>query len=224
MFAIGLMGVTRRCGRRRMLCARAANVQWQTHMTYAAFSSLRSTPFIWKFSVLSQSDRGLTPTLIRETTRKGQTPQESEPPPQGWDVAVHRVRGDAFGSLFPAKSCCGSERAVGRGRLASFRARDVVVVGASAAFGAKRSQLIAATHSADFVVISGERRRAHWKGITPSTISCGVRFTLTACMRFTCWPAPRSRDGWRGRRSRWRAGSANGGLRASKRREDTGSS
>src|SRR4030095_10785981 len=77
MFAIGLMGVNRRLWDAGASYAHAQpTLQWQTHITYAAFLlAVFQLPLIWNiFRTVRSSDRGLSPRSILAAPERGQTP------------------------------------------------------------------------------------------------------------------------------------------------------
>jgi cytochrome c oxidase subunit 1 len=85
MFAIGLMGVNRRLWDAGASYAHAQpTLQWQTHMTYAAFAlGLFQLPFLWNlFKSRARSIRGLTPNSpIEPGLIRGLTPNSPKSTP-----------------------------------------------------------------------------------------------------------------------------------------------
>ena len=155
MFAIGLMGVNRRLWDAGASYAHAQpTLQWQTHMTYAAFAlALFQLPFIYNLSVQlfaqtphstsSVQDRAQTPHSTSAVQHWGQTPILY--------AAVSRLgmwlflgsEAMFFGSLFSAYVMLrAGSTSWPETTLAFPWLETVLLVGASASFGAKRSQLI----------------------------------------------------------------------------------
>jgi cytochrome c oxidase subunit I len=193
MFAIGLMGVNRRLWDAGASYAHAQpTLQWQTHMTYAAFAlGLFQLPFLWNLLVGGQAlksrktlDRGqvitndLSPTM-QIAKNQGLTPSTQR-------LGIWLFLGSEamlFASLFSGYVMLRAGSVSWPGPIGGFPwLETVLLVGASAAFGAKRSQLVLSnTLALTFVVIKLLSDAALiQKGIVPSTdLMWACWFTLT---------------------------------------------
>jgi cytochrome c oxidase subunit I len=211
MFAIGLMGVNRRLWDAGASYAHAQpTLQWQTHMTYAAFVlGLFQLPFVWNLLAGCQAlksrktldrcqagstdlaGKDLAPTLqiaknqgLAPATQRAATPATQR-------AATGRVgmwlfiasEAMLFASLFSGYVMLRAGAASWPGPISGFPwLETVLLVGASAAFGAKRSQLVVSNAlSLTFVVIKllGDAALIN-AGTTPSTsLMWACWFTLT---------------------------------------------
>jgi cytochrome c oxidase subunit I len=192
MFAIGLMGVNRRLWDAGASYAHAQpTLQWQTHITYAAFLlAAFQVPFIWNiFRTVRSSDRGLTPASILEKPERGQTPRESRTTAARLGMWLF-IASEAmlFASLFSGYVMLRVGSSSWPGPIGEFPwLETLLLVGASAAFAAKRSQLIVSNAlGLTFVVIKLFNDAALvGKGITPSTdLMWACWFTLTGVHAF----------------------------------------
>ena len=216
MFAIGLMGVNRRLWDAGASYAHAQpTLQWQTHMTYAAFAlGLFQIPFIVNLVRSGTSDLG------RGTWVKAPVPQASSPKPQApeaklgmWLFIASEVM--LFASLFSGYVMLRAGSTSWPGPSGGFPwLETVLLVGASAAFGAKRSQLVVSnTLSLTFVIMKVLNDAALIsKGIVPSTdLMWACWFTLTGAHAahvlggaiFTGWLAGPAFRMASGDRERW---------------------
>ena len=193
MFAIGLMGVNRRLWDAGASYAHAQpTLQWQTHMTYAAFAlGLFQLPFICNLLV------GHQVLKTRKVHDWGQVPEEEHLAPtthsaknQHLVPAMHLgmwllIGSEVmlFASLFSGYVMLRAGAASWPGPAGAFPwLETVLLVGASAAFGAKRSQLVVSNAlGLTFVVIKVLGDAALLQaGITPSTnLMWACWFTLT---------------------------------------------
>ena len=193
MFAIGLMGVNRRLWDAGASYAHAQpTLQWQTHMTYAAFAlGLFQLPFVWNLLVGGQTLKS------RRTLDAGQVNTEHLAPTmqiaknQGLTPSTHRLgiwlflgaEVMLFASLFSGYVMLRAGAASWPGPMGGFPwLETVLLVGASAAFGATRSRLVLSnTLSLTFIVIKLLNDAALiQKGIVPSTdLMWACWFTLT---------------------------------------------
>jgi cytochrome c oxidase subunit 1 len=194
MFAIGLMGVNRRLWDAGASYAHAQpTLPWQTHMTYAAFLlALFQVPFVWN---VAGNWRNRATGTVDGNSRTG----------NGDSGTANRQSGVRFGSVLPASRLgiwlfLGSEAMLFgslfsayvmlRAGAADWPARTLafpwletaLLVGASAAFGSKRSQLIVSNAlGLTFVIIKvfGDLSLID-QGITPATnLLWACWFTLT---------------------------------------------
>jgi cytochrome c oxidase subunit 1 len=190
MFAIGLMGVNRRLWDAGASYAHAQpTLQWQTHMTYAAFLlAAFQLPFIWNlFKTAQSSGWCLTPTNTRQES-SGRCPHlrgVSLPQPATRLGMWLFIASEAmlFASLFSGYVMLRAGSTDWPGPIGGFPwLETVLLVGASAAFGAKRSQLVVSnTLSLTFVIMKVLNDAALIsKGIVPSTdLMWACWFTLT---------------------------------------------
>ena len=203
MFAIGLMGVNRRLWDAGASYAHAQpTLPWQTHMTYAAFAlGLFQLPFVWNLLAGCQalksrktldrcqvSSTDLAPTL-QIAKNQGQAPDmhasanfaARQATAGMWLFIASEVM--LFASLFSGYVMLRAGAADWPGPAGAFPwLETVLLVGASAAFGAKRSQLVFSnTLALTFIVIKLFGDAALVKaGITPSTnLMWACWFTLT---------------------------------------------
>ncbi len=150
MFAIGLMGVNRRLWDAGASYAHAQpTLQWQTHMTYAAFALGRvPDSFIVNLFLTSEPagirDQG---SGIRERCRDPEPLFATQPTgtssAQSRDVAVLASEAMLFASLFSAYVMLRAGAVEWPRAPGGFPwVETVLLVGASAAFGSKRSQLV----------------------------------------------------------------------------------
>jgi cytochrome c oxidase subunit I len=214
MFAIGLMGVNRRLWDAGASYAHAQpTLQWQTHMTYAAFAlAAFQLPFVWNLARTSHN-RCLAPIVTSDR--------------HSWCLAPTVTRlgmwlfigseAMLFGSLFSGYVMLRVGSSSWPGPIGDFPwLETLLLVGASAAFAAKRSQLIVSNAlGLTFVVIKLVNDAALiGKGITPSTdLMWACWFTLTwvhafhvlAGAAFTGWLAGPSFKMAADERERWAA-------------------
>ncbi len=181
MFAIGLMGVNRRLWDAGASYAHAQpTLQWQTHMTYAAFLlAAFQIPFVWN----------LVQNFRLESGTRNSEPSRAER--SGFQVQGSRlgmwlfIASEAmlFASLFSGYVMLRVGASTWPGPVGAFPwLETVLLVGASAAFGAKRSQLIVSnTLGLTFVVMKVLHDVALVeRGITPSIdLMWACWFTLT---------------------------------------------
>ncbi len=195
MFAIGLMGVNRRLWDAGASYAHAQpTLQWQTHMTYAAFAlGLLQLPFLINVFLT------MRPREARDQG-SGIRDQGSEHPRS--PIPDHRsllrarlgmwlfIASEAmlFASLFSGYVMLRAGSTAWPAPIAGFPwLETVLLVGASAAFGAKRSQLVVSNAlGLTFVVIKVLNDVSLiGKGITPSTdLMWACWFTLTGVHAF----------------------------------------
>jgi cytochrome c oxidase subunit I len=181
MFAVGLMGVNRRLWDAGASYAHAQpTLQWQTHMTYAAFAlGLFQLPFLWNLYKF----RGQTPSVLQE---RGQTPilaTGTTPERLGMWLFL------ASGSMLFASLLSGYV-------MLRAGAQDwprmpgglpwletLLLVGASAVFSRERIRLIIANAlglTFVFIKVMGDLALLE-RGITPATnLMWACWFTLTA--------------------------------------------
>jgi cytochrome c oxidase subunit 1 len=191
MFAIGLMGVNRRLWDAGASYAHAQpTLQWQTHMTYAAFAlGLFQIPFIVNlFLARTGQGSGIRDQGSGEGSLAA-APRSLIPDPRSliraklgmWLFLASEAM--FFGSLFSGYVML---RAGSTGWPASIGAfpwlETLLLVGASAAFGAKRSQLVLSnTLGLTFVAVKVLSDLSLINnGITPATnLMWAFWFTLT---------------------------------------------
>jgi heme/copper-type cytochrome/quinol oxidase subunit 3 len=177
MFAIGLMGVNRRLWDAGASYAHAQpTLQWQTHMTYAAFLlAAFQLPFVWN--------------VFKNFRRAAET--DSAHAGSGFRVPASRlglwlfIASEAmlFGSLFSGYVMLRVGSSSWPGPVGGFPwLETALLVGASAAFGAKRSQLVVSNTlglTFVFIKVMGDVALIN-KGITPATdLMWACWFTLT---------------------------------------------
>ncbi|HEX6162912.1 MAG TPA: cbb3-type cytochrome c oxidase subunit I [Vicinamibacterales bacterium] len=192
MFAIGLMGVNRRLWDAGASYAHAQpTLQWQTHMTYAAFAlGLFQIPFV--VNLLLARTRREPGTGNREAGTGKREPEANSgshlPDPGSrraklgiWLFIASEVM--LFASLFSGYVMLRAGAASWPGPVGGFPwLETVLLVGASAAFGAKRSQLVVSnTLGLTFVIMKVLNDAALLgNGILPSTnLMWACWFTLT---------------------------------------------
>ena len=193
MFAIGLMGVNRRLWDAGASYAHAQpTLQWQTHMTYAAFAlGLFQLPFIWNLARSwtlrsgTNSTAGVIHGLAMNSTFSGERPLArtgTTIPKLGmWLFLASEAM--LFASLFSAYVML-RMGAVEWARVPGGIpwVETVLLVGASAAFGPKRSQLVVSNAlGLTFVAIKvlGDVALVN-AGITPATsVMWACWFALT---------------------------------------------
>jgi cytochrome c oxidase subunit 1 len=184
MFAIGLMGVNRRLWDAGASYAHAQpTLHWQTHMTYAAFAlGLFQIPFLVNLARSGTWDLGLG------TWARARGPQDPSPKPQVREAKLGMwlfIASEAmfFGSLFSGYVMLRAGAASWPDPIGGFPwLETALLVGASAAFGAKRSQLVISNAlGLTFVIIKVLNDASLIsKGITPSTdLMWACWFTLT---------------------------------------------
>ena len=189
MFAIGLMGVNRRLWDAGASYAHAQpTLQWQTHMTYAAFLlGLFQLPFLWNlWRSLSRSQA----LKISDSLSAGHSdPATHVRPDTGtsaarlglWLFLASEIM--FFASLFSGYVMLRAGATQWPERLAGFPwLETVLLVGASAAFGATRFRLIASHALAlTFVVIKIATDASMMsKGLLPAAdIMLASWYTLT---------------------------------------------
>ena len=229
MFAIGLMGVNRRLWDAGASYAHAQpTLQWQTHITYAAFAlGVFQIPFIANLFLARTRTRRDQGTGVRE---QGDSPRSLIPDPRSlipdprsliqaqlgmWLFIASEAM--LFASLFSGYVMLRVGSSGWPGPIGEFPwLETLLLVGASAAFGAKRSQLIVSNAlGLTFVVIKLVNDAALvGKGITPSTdLMWACWFTLTgvhafhvlAGAAFTGWLAGPSFKMATEERERWAA-------------------
>jgi cytochrome c oxidase subunit I len=218
MFAIGLMGVNRRLWDAGASYAHAQpTLQWQTHMTYAAFAlGLFQLPFIWNLiQTIRSRHRCLAPTATSEgdglSSHRCLAPMAT-----GLGMWLFLAsEAMLFGSLFSGYVMLRAGSTSWPGPVGGFPwLETLLLVGASAAFGARRSQLVVSNALAlTFVVIKvlGDVALVG-QGITPATnLMWACWFTLTGVHAvhvlggaiFTGWLAGPSFTMAAGERERW---------------------
>ena len=185
MFAIGLMGVNRRLWDAGASYAHAQpTLQWQTHMTYAAFAlGVFQLPFVWNL-FRTWSRRSIVPAAIESRT------------PQATGTTSARLgmwlflasEAMLFASLFSAYVMLRAGSIEWPKPPGGFPwLETVLLVGASAAFSKERIRLIAANALAlTFVVIKvlGDVALIQ-RGITPATdVMWACWFALTGVHAF----------------------------------------
>jgi cytochrome c oxidase subunit 1 len=202
MFVIGLMGVNRRLWDAGASYAHAQpTLLWQTHITYAAFAlGLFQLPFIWNLarciwgqtptsvvgdSNWGDSNWGLTPNSMVGGSNRGLTPI-STPRLGMWLFLASEAM--LFASLFSGYVMLRAGATDWPRMPGGFPwLETVLLVGASAAFGAKRSQLVVCnTLGLTFVFIKVLNDVALVStGITPATnLMWACWFTLTGVHAF----------------------------------------
>ncbi len=179
MFAIGLMGVNRRLWDAGASYAHAQpTLQWQTHMTYAAFLlAAFQLPFVWNvfknFRLNREPGTGNAEPKAASTVTAARLGM--------WLFIASEAM--LFASLFSGYVMLRVGSSTWPGPVGGFPwLETVLLVGASAAFGAKRSQLIVSnTLGLTFVVMKVLHDVALVEtGITPSTdLMWACWFTLT---------------------------------------------
>jgi heme/copper-type cytochrome/quinol oxidase subunit 3 len=181
MFAIGLMGVNRRLWDAGASYAHAQpTLQWQTHMTYAAFAlGVFQLPFVWNL-FRTWSRRSIVRATVASHTAQ---PTGTSSANLGmWLFLASEAM--LFASLFSAYVML----RMGAGDWPKMPGgfpwvETVLLVGASAAFGPKRSQLVVSnTLGLTFVVIKvlGDIALVN-AGTTPATnLMWACWFALTA--------------------------------------------
>jgi cytochrome c oxidase subunit 1 len=168
MFAIGLMGVNRRLWDAGASYAHAQpTLQWQTHMTYAAFLlGLFQLPFVWN---LIKNARGRGPGTGNPEPETATTGTSSASLGMWLFLASEAM---LFASLFSAYVMLRAGAVEWPTPIAGFPwLETALLVGASATFSKERIRLIAAhTFALTFVVIKvlGDLALID-KGITPAT-------------------------------------------------------
>ena len=200
MFAIGLMGVNRRLWDAGASYAHAQpTLQWQTHMTYAAFLlAAFQLPFV--FNLLKTVYWGQTPISnllhnsnahpdVTDAGNGGLTPAHHFRPNTGTTAARLGMwlflasEAMFFASLFSGYVMLRAGSVTWPDRLQGFPVLEtLLLVGASAAFGATRFRLIASHALAlTFVVIKlGTDMSAIGNGATPATnVMLASWYTLT---------------------------------------------
>ena len=222
MFAIGLMGVNRRLWDAGASYAHAQpTLQWQTHITYAAFAlGVFQIPFIANLFLARTRTRRDQGTGVRQ---QGDSPRSLIPDPRSliqaqlgmWLFIASEAM--LFASLFSGYVMLRVGSSGWPGPIGEFPwLETLLLVGASAAFGAKRSQLIVSNAlGLTFVVIKLVNDAALvGKGITPSAdLMWACWFTLTgvhafhvlAGAAFTGWLAGPSFKMATEERERWAA-------------------
>jgi cytochrome c oxidase subunit I len=183
MFVIGLMGVNRRLWDAGASYAHAQpTLQWQTHMTYAAFGlGLFQLPFIWNlFRTARSCGWCLAPTIPRESGF-GWCQAPTVPRLGMWLFIASEAM--LFGALFSGYVMLRAGSTSWPAPLGGFPwVETLLLVGASAAFGAKRSQLIVSNAlgvTFVFIKLINDASLIN-KGITPSTdLMWACWFTLT---------------------------------------------
>jgi cytochrome c oxidase subunit 1 len=181
MFAIGLLGVNRRLWDAGASYAHAQpTLQWQTHITYAAFLlAVFQLPFIWNLVQNIRLEAGTGNSEQRRADRSGLHVPSSR---LGlWLFLASEAM--LFGALFSGYVMLRAGSSSWPGPISDFPwLETLLLVGASAAFAAKRSQLIVSNAlGLTFVVIKLVSDAALiGKGITPSTdVMWACWFTLT---------------------------------------------
>jgi len=196
-------------------------LQWQTHITYAAFAlGVFQIPFIANLFLARTRTRRDQGTGVRE---QGDSPRSLIPDPRSliqaqlgmWLFIASEAM--LFASLFSGYVMLRVGSSSWPGPIGEFPwLETLLLVGASAAFGAKRSQLIVSNAlGLTFVVIKLVNDAALvGKGITPSTdLMWACWFTLTgvhafhvlAGAAFTGWLAGPSFKMATEERERWAA-------------------
>jgi cytochrome c oxidase subunit 1 len=192
MFVIGLMGVNRRLWDAGASYAHAQpTLQWQTHMTYAAFAlAAFQLPFVWNIArhwrrgASGSASGGQVPIFAAaEGENGGLTPTKRL---GMWLFIASEAM--LFGSLFSGYVMLRVGSGSWPGPIAGFPwLETLLLVGASGAFGAKRSQLIVSNAlGLTFVVIKlvGDAALIG-TGITPATsLMWAFWFTLTGVHAF----------------------------------------
>ena len=215
MFAIGLMGVNRRLWDAGASYAHAQpTLQWQTHMTYAAFLlAAFQLPFVWNLvrnfrleagTGHSEPSRGDGSGFVAPAAKLGM-----------WLFIASEAM--LFGSLFSGYVMLRAGSTTWPDSISGFPwLETLLLVGASAAFGARRSQLVISNAlGLTFVVIKvlGDVALVG-QGITPATdLMWACWFTLTGVHAvhvlggaiFTGWLAGPSFTMAAGERERWAA-------------------
>jgi cytochrome c oxidase subunit I len=173
MFAIGLMGVNRRLWDAGASYAHAQpTLQWQTYMTYAAFAlAAFQVPFIWN---LSRCIRHLAPISIANRSERDRCishhASNSISTLGMWLFLASEAM--FFGSLFSAYVMLRVGAAEWPAQSLAFPwLETILLIGASAVFGASRFRLIGAhALSLTFVVIKvfGDLALIG-RGVTPAT-------------------------------------------------------
>lgn len=194
MFAIGLMGVNRRLWDAGASYAHAQpTLQWQTHMTYAAFLlAAFQIPFLWNLARNWRRNHGAG-VAGDEAKAVSRSPIPDPLALQGdarhaparlgmWLFLASEAM--LFGSLFSAYVMLRAASANWPAHPGGFPwLETVLLIGASAAFGAKRSQLIVSNAlGLTFVVIkvTGDLALVG-QGITPATnLMWACWFVITA--------------------------------------------
>ncbi|MEO7132962.1 MAG: cbb3-type cytochrome c oxidase subunit I [Vicinamibacterales bacterium] len=177
MFAIGLMGVNRRLWDAGASYAHAQpTLQWQTHMTYAAFAlGVFQLPFIWNLFRTARSRIGDQRSAVRDRGRERaviatQSTGTSSARLGMWLFLASEAM--LFASLFSAYVMLRAGAVEWPKPLSGFPwVETLLLVGASAAFSRERIRLIAAhALGLTFVVIKlvGELALID-NGITPAT-------------------------------------------------------
>ncbi|HWI19704.1 MAG TPA: cbb3-type cytochrome c oxidase subunit I, partial [Vicinamibacterales bacterium] len=185
MFAIGLMGVNRRLWDAGASYALAQpTLQWQTHMTYAAFAlGVFQLPFLWNIV----RNWGLTPNSTTERQDRGQTPNSTLTPistPQLGMWLFLASEAMLFASLlsgYVMLRAGAQEWPRMPGGLPWVE--TLLLVGASAVFSHERIRLIIANAlglTFVFIKVVGDLALIE-RGITPATnLMWACWFTLTA--------------------------------------------
>jgi heme/copper-type cytochrome/quinol oxidase subunit 3 len=192
MFAIGLMGVNRRLWDAGASYAHAQpTLQWQTHMTYAAFAlAAFQLPFLWNLarhvfplSAMATAERH-NPALASMTTdamHHSRLASMTTGRLGMWLFLASEAM--LFGSLFSAYVMLrAGSTSWPEARLAFPWLETLLLIGTSAAFGAKRSQLaVSNTLGVTFFIIKvfGDAMLIN-RGITPVTnVMWACWFTIT---------------------------------------------
>jgi cytochrome c oxidase subunit 1 len=180
MFAIGLMGVNRRLWDAGASYVHAQpTLQWQTHMTYAAFAlGVFQLPFVWNV-FRTWSRRSIVPAVV--TSHTSQVTGTSSARLGMWLFLASEAM--LFASLFSAYVMLRMAATDWPRTPGGFPwVETALLVGASAAFGPKRSQLVVSNAlGLTFVVIKvlGDMALVN-AGITPATsLMWACWFTLT---------------------------------------------
>jgi len=187
MFAIGLMGVNRRLWDAGASYAIAQpTLKWQTHMTYAAFAlAVFQLPFIWN---LIRSIRDQVPffniAVGRDVEKRDLVPNSTK---LGmWLFLASEAM--LFASLFSGYVMLRAGSTEWQRPFTGFPwVETLLLIGASAAFGARRSQLVFSNAlSLTFVVIKILNDvTLVGQGITPATnLVWACWFTLTGVHAF----------------------------------------
>jgi len=191
MFAIGLMGVNRRLWDAGASYAHAQpTLQWQTHMTYAAFAlGVFQLPFIWNLAKCLIWDRvpNFNTSGGAAVEKRDLTPHSTQPTGTTaarlgmWLFLASEAM--FFASLLAAYVMLRAGALEWPKTPGGFPwVETVLLVGASAAFGPKRSQLVVSNAlGLTFVIIKllGDAALVS-SGITPATsLMWACWFTLT---------------------------------------------
>jgi cytochrome c oxidase subunit 1 len=185
MFAIGLMGINRRLWDAGASYAHAQpTLQWQTHMTYAAFAlAAFQIPFIWNLlRTIRANGWCLAPTATSVGHGRCLAPTTTTSARLGmWLFIASEAM--LFGSLFSGYVMLRTGASAWPAPIGGFPwLETLLLVGASAAFGAKRSQLVVSNAlGLTFVVIKVLNDVSLiGRGITPATdLMWACWFTLT---------------------------------------------